>query len=236
MESAVYNEHHVYIKNKNNSKINLANFDFPAVDSPRIFDFIDEVRNSTVNNALVPFRDFGDIEGYLRSQWSGMMYEFLASRNQERRVADTLATLTQMNNRIEMLSKQILLSVGTEDAKLDAALFSELLASEAIRDLAYWKRRPTPADVVKHETWAKCAEALGGKFTVSKEDGFSIRADSQISRPQFQHDCKEYEALRERLTDILSKFGKTPEIYIATHPDPLPELSPQVVATEMNAD
>ena len=232
VESAVYNEHHVYIKNKGNTKIDLANFNFPAVDSPRIFDFIDEVRSSTVNNALVSFRDFGDIETYLRSQWSGMMYEFLASRNQERRVADTLATLTQMNNRIEMLSKQILLSVGTEDAKLDAALFSELLASEAIRDLAYWKRRPTPADVLKYETWDACAEALAGKFTVTEDQGYSITGDSQISRLEFEHDLEEYQELRKRLTSILARFGKTPEVYIATHPKEIPELTPQVVASD----
>lgn len=95
VESAVYNEHHVYIKNKTNSAVDLTRFTFPAVDSTAIFDFIDEVRGSAINNALVPFRDFGDIETYLRQQWAGMMFEFLSTRNQQKRVADTLATLAR---------------------------------------------------------------------------------------------------------------------------------------------
>jgi len=166
VEIAVYNEHHVYIKNKDNPNVDLAKFTFPAVDSTAIFDFIEEVRSSATNNALVPFRDFGDIESYLRQQWAGMMFEFLNTRNQQKRVADTLTTLAEMNSRIEMLSKQILRSVGTDDAKLDAALYEEMLASESIRDLAYWKRRPTPMHVLTNKNFEECANSLGVRIDI----------------------------------------------------------------------
>jgi hypothetical protein len=174
VDTAVHNEHHVYIKNKTNAAVDLSKINFPAVDSTKIFDFIDEVRGSAVNNALVPFRDFGDIESYLRQQWAGMMFEFLNSRNQQRRVADTLATLAEMNSRIEMLSKEILRSVGTEDAKIDAALYEEMLACEAIRDIAWWGKRPTPVHVLVNASFRQCAKALGVNLRVEESKDFSI--------------------------------------------------------------
>src|SRR5579871_292696 len=47
---------------------------FPNADSTKIFDFIQEVQNASVNNAIYPFRTYSDMESYLRSQWAGMVY------------------------------------------------------------------------------------------------------------------------------------------------------------------
>lgn len=107
VEQPVYAEHHVYVRNKQKKDV-IDKITFPAVDNVRIFDFIDEVRQQVINNALVPFGDFGDIESYLRKQFAGMMFDFLRGKNEFDRVADTLQELKSMNEKIEMLSAQIL--------------------------------------------------------------------------------------------------------------------------------
>ena len=83
--------------------IDLTKFNFPSSDSTKIFEFIDEVRKASSNNALVPFRDFNDIECYLRKQWAGMMYKFLTETSAAQKVQNTLDTLKEMNEKIEFL-------------------------------------------------------------------------------------------------------------------------------------
>ena len=217
-ESAVFSEHHLYQKNLHNKDIDLSKLSFPAVDSLKIFEFVDEVRSHAVNNAIVPFRDFGDIESYLKQQWAAMMFDFLSTNNESRRVADTLTTLAEMNARIEMLSKQILVSVGTEEAKVDAALYEELMASEAIRDIAYWKVRPSPAHVLVNSGFRACVRSMGIQLAIKEESGSSIGTDRSITRSRFTADSNEYKKVRQRLIDILKSFGTTPEAYLTKRP------------------
>jgi hypothetical protein len=218
VEHAVFGEHHVYTRNKLNDKVDLSKLMFPSVDSLKIFEFIDEVRSNIINNAIVPFRDFSDIESYLRQQWAGMMFDFLSSRSEGRRVADTLATLEKMNSRIEMISKQILFSVGTEDAKIDTALYEEMIASEAIRDLAFWKVRPTPVHVIVNSSFRACARSMGVNFAVHDGDEHSIGGDSTISRSRFITNSNEYKHLRQKLISIIKASGTTPEAYLDKRP------------------
>ncbi len=58
----------------------------------KIFEFIDDVRLSKVNNGFFSFEYSRDIEDYLRKQWAGMFFDFL----QKRRLADEY----QLNNRL----------------------------------------------------------------------------------------------------------------------------------------
>jgi hypothetical protein len=216
VESAVYNEHNLYQRNRSNADIDLTKLKFPAVDSLKIFEFVDEVRSNAVNNAIVPFRDFGDIESYLRQQWAGMMFDFLNTTNESRRVADTLTTLAEMNQRIEILSKQILVSVGTEEAKVDAALYEELIANESIRDLAYWKVRPTPSHVLRNSSFYECAKSMGVEPDIDEdEDGSSIGSSGTISKFRFENDSKLYTEVRQRLIKILESVEMTPESYLS---------------------
>ncbi|HEX3093767.1 MAG TPA: DUF4062 domain-containing protein [Candidatus Angelobacter sp.] len=217
VDAAVYNEHHLYLKNKLNSKVDLNSLVFPAVDSIRVFDFIDEVRGNTINNALVPFRDFGDMEVYLRQQWAGMMFNFLAAKNEERRVGDMLAALGAMNARIEILSKQILVSVGTEDAKIDASLYEEMLVSQSIRDLGYWGSRPTPRHILENKTFESCVEALGLRCEITDWEGNSIGPNTRLSRTRFQESSKDYEVVRNKLLQILEKHKISKEEYVKRH-------------------
>jgi hypothetical protein len=226
VDSAVYNEHHVFAKNKTNKAVDLTKLNFPAVDSTKIFEFIDEVRTNSLNNALVPFKDFAEIEIYLRQQWAGMMFDFLNSHNQEAKVLDTLSTLEEMNRRIEMLSKQILKSVGTEDTKLDAELYEEMIASEAVRDLAWWGLRLSPRAILTNSSFRDCAESHGVKVTVQDKDEMSITGGGTITASKYKHSEDEYQAVRTKLQEILSRHGKTAEEYIAEHPVENLQLEP----------
>jgi hypothetical protein len=215
VDNSVYNEHHVYVKNKGNDRIDRSLIVYPSADNTKIFEFVDEVRSNAVNNALVPFRDFGDIESYLRQQWAGMMFDFLTKRNEAKRVADTLATLAEMNSRIEVLSRQILISVGTEEAKIDAALYEEMMACEAIRDLAFLKVRPTPTSVFVNSSFRACAKTLGIDLQIDEDaEEYSISGGGGISRLRFDADSRSYKLLRERLASILASHSMTPEAYL----------------------
>lgn len=150
VESAVLAEHHVYTENlKKVDKMTADNIKYPSVSNVKIFDFIDDVRKSSINNAIVPFRDFSDIESYLKKQWAGMMYGFLTQDIEENRISDTLSVLTQMSSKIEFLSTQILNSVGTDKELVTIKLYEKMLNYDVFRDLTFMNIKPTPKDILK---------------------------------------------------------------------------------------
>lgn len=220
VEGSVYNEHNVFQRNKKNLEVDMSKVYFPSVDSLKIFNFIDEVRGGSVNNALVPFRDFGDIETYLRQQWAGMMFDFLTVRSNEKRVSDTLSSISEMNTKIEMLSEQILASVGTNDAKIHALLYDEMLSCEAIRDIAFWKLRPTPAHVFTNSSFKECVKSLGIELRIVPEDeeeGYWMSQNGEISVLRFEKDSSLYEELKRKMESIIEEKGSTPEAYLKKH-------------------
>lgn len=151
-----------------------------------------------------------------------MMFDFLSQRNEGRRVSDTLATLAEMNSRIEILSKQILVSVGTEDAKIDAELYEEMLTSEAIRDLAYCKVRPTPVHVFVNSSYRACAKSLGLNLKILEREGSSISPNGEISRYRFTKQSADYRALRQNMLALLKTRGTTAEKYLGNRPKAMP--------------
>lgn len=212
VDNSVHSEYFVYQKNKGNPKIV-----YPNTDSTKVFDFIEEVRRNSVNNALVPFRDFSDIEAYLRQQWAGMMFSFLTRQNEDRRVADTLSALTQISEKVEFLSTQILRSIGTEEAKLLSELYDAMVGSECFRDLMWFKLKPAPKDILKNETFNDCAASLGKQLKVLEvigEDDFILSGDRTIIRYKFESDSKDYLKLREETLKILSKYSISLEDFL----------------------
>ncbi|MCJ7633513.1 DUF4062 domain-containing protein [Candidatus Bathyarchaeota archaeon] len=206
VDSSVHSEYFVYQKNKANPGIDENKIIYPSVDSTKIFDFFEEVRRNSVNNALVPFSDFSDIEAYLRQQWAGMMFSFLTRQNEDRRVADTLSTLTQISKKVEFLSTQILKSIGTEEAKLTSELYDVMMSHSCIRDLTWFKLKPTPRDVLKHDTFKNCAASLGKKLKVVYEADFSLSGDNEIAADTLESDSEDYYKLREEMLKILLKY------------------------------
>lgn len=134
VESGVLHDHHSYSNNKKNIEIDLKKFHFPSSDSIKIFEFIDEVRKASSNNALIPFRDFNDIESYLRKQWAGMMYKFLTETSAAQKVQNTLDTLKEMNEKIEFLTNKILNDVGQQKSKDAIFLYDYIYQSDFVKD------------------------------------------------------------------------------------------------------
>ena len=168
VEQAVYNDSQVYFYNKESTDIDHRSIKYPSVDNVLIFEFIEEVHSNTANNAIMPFKDFSDIESYLLQQWAGMMYSFLSRDNENARVADTLQVLTEMSERVEILSRQILRSVGTEEAKLTAELYETMLYSFLARRLALQKYKPTPIAIIEHKNFHDLMASFGLNIKIDK--------------------------------------------------------------------
>jgi len=214
VDNLVLSDNFVYQKNKANPDIDENKIMYPSADSTKIFGFIEEVRTNSVNNALNPFSDFSDIEAYLRQQWAGMMFSFLTRQNEDRRVADTLSALTQVSDKVEFLSTQILKSIGTEEAKILSEFYDVMVGHECFRDLTYWGLKPTPKDILQNETFKDCALSLGQEPKVEDSDEIAIGGKGFISRPKFENDSKEYLDLRKEMLNILSKHNISLEDFL----------------------
>jgi hypothetical protein len=207
VDYSVLSQYSVYQKNKANPKIDGKNIAYPSVDSQKIFDFIEEVRSKSVNNALVPFNDFSDIESYLKQQWAGMMFSFLTKQNEDKRVTDTLSALTQVSEKVEFLSTQILKSIGTEEAKLMTELYDLMVGSHCLPDLTFIGLKPTPQDILRSETFNDCVNTQGKKLEINKLDEYAIGGDGSISESRYDSDTDDYRKLREEMLKILAKYN-----------------------------
>jgi len=208
IEEAAHADYRVFLTNLDNPHIDKSKIRYPSVDSVKIFAFIDEVKANVINNALQPFKDFGDIESYLRQQWAGMMFSFLTRRNEDKRVSDTLSELSLMNDRIQFLSGQILASVGTDVAKVKAELYElmlEYLSTKSLIDLGF---KPDPKTIVANDGFEKCAEALGKasgkKLTIVDSVDFITTGSGEIDRKYLNSMSKDYEKMRQQMLKLLA--------------------------------
>lgn len=114
-------DHNVYQKNKN--KDFCMNIDYPSMDkqeySENIFQFIDSVRGSSVNNGFFAFRYARDLHESLRKQWAGMFFDFLSNRavsNQIKTTNESITNLSIASEKIEELIKKVYQQVDNVDA------------------------------------------------------------------------------------------------------------------------
>ncbi|RUT71972.1 DUF4062 domain-containing protein [Flavobacterium cupreum] len=117
----VYEDHRLYQKNKDNQDI-IDKIIFPSIENQKhakkIFEFINTVRLSSVNNGFFPFEFAREIELSLKKQWAGMMFNFLNERlkqNETKIVLNTLDNLTLLNKKSEELLENILRKVNPEE-------------------------------------------------------------------------------------------------------------------------
>ncbi len=225
VEQGVYADFQVYKRNVGRAEINLTHMIFPNCDDARIFAFIEEVQAQAVNNALGPFRDFGDMESYLRQQWAGMMHSFLTGQSERERVADSLAVMTDINRRIEILSAQILKSVGSSAAQAAAAMYARMLGAQVIHDMTFVGAKPSPADVLEHETLNDCVQALGKRLRVGldpdeDEDVYSVSGSGDISPARYASDSRQYAHIRRELELVAQQYGVDSTAVRDQEPDP----------------
>jgi Domain of unknown function (DUF4062) len=212
VEQGAYSDFEVWQANRGVDA--LGSIVFPNADDPRIFEFIEEVRSQAVNNALTPFHDFADIENYLKSQWASLLHSFLADVNEEKRVAETLSGLERVSERVEILSRQILESVGTTEAKLMADLYDYMLGSSMVQNLTGFDLRPKPTDILRYDNFFDCAQALGGTWEVDQDQGPGASATRTLNKgtmsPEFAENAERaYQELREILQGKLDESGLT---------------------------
>lgn len=146
VEREVNEEYRVYLSNKENQDIS-----YPAADSTKIFDFIEEVQGQAINNALFSFSDFEEMQNYLRSQWAGLMYRFLTSESEARRVGDILSSLTRSAENIEFLTRQVADSVINEPIpEIAIELYDILSRNNYLRPLYNSRLNPSPERILKY--------------------------------------------------------------------------------------
>lgn len=218
VEQAVYDDFKVYNSNIGNPDIDATKITYPAVDSTRIFNFIAEVQNQAVNNALVPFSDFEGIQNYLRQQWAGMLYHFLTSESEARRVADILSELAKANEKIEFLARQVVASVADPVTKLKVELYDYLLPRRVVHDLTSWGLTVTPDGFIRHET---LDDFCGNQIQVDKSEPYRFALTLggppyRLGPDRLEQDQEEYKEVRDHLLQRLKENGVTTEQFLAS--------------------
>ncbi|TNI83615.1 hypothetical protein CF116_02410 [Aeromonas veronii] len=125
VENGVYSDHFVYTKNLKLPENIASKINYPSSDSTKIFEFIDEVRKNVTNNAIFSFRDFSDMETYLKKQWAGLMYDFLSNRLDEDRSKATINLLENLNiatKKTEELLKLVARQNQSTDTNVEDAI------------------------------------------------------------------------------------------------------------------
>lgn len=118
VDSGVNSDYFTYIKNKHNLDI-ASKISYPNIDDIRIFNFIDNVKKQSINNAFGEFNNFSDIEYYLKKQWAGMLYNFLTENKQYKDIKSIETLLNSMkvtNEKTEKLVESILKTTDKENA------------------------------------------------------------------------------------------------------------------------
>ncbi|MFX4267258.1 DUF4062 domain-containing protein [Aliarcobacter butzleri] len=186
VETGVYSDHNVYNKNKKDKPNIYKDISYPNIDDIKIFDFIDEVRKNGKNNAIQPFRNFSDMEAYLKKQWAGMMYDFLIEKNKESESKLTNKLLDNINlasRKTEELVKFLLKQSNQDntnidkeieniDNKVEAEKFVQLVIDEfELRKLPKIEmKKLMDLDLTKID-WIQFLELLGFYQDLAYDDG-----------------------------------------------------------------
>jgi hypothetical protein len=209
VEQGVYEQFYVYNYNKTNKLIDPEKISYPSVDSHKIFSFINEVQGQTVNNALVPFSDFEDIQKYLKQQWAGMMYRFLTAESESRRVADLFTSISNATSKIEFLTRQVVNSVADPITKLNVEFYDLLLNQEVVHDLVAWSLKPSPTEILKHSSFD---DFCGGQVITGDDDDDDDEGYGAYTLtyggPPYKLGSSRYERNKKRYKEIRQSFLK----------------------------
>lgn len=142
-------ERNVYVEYLTYTRNNSSNICYAHVDDVRVFEFIDSLMNLPLNNPIHPFDRESEIEDWLKSQWSSLLKQLLASRakaaqfdllsHEVSRLSDTAATLERYVER--------LLQASPEIAPIQA---SDLIDSEKARRAALAIERAEDSSIVEY--------------------------------------------------------------------------------------
>jgi len=142
VKRGVLEEHRIYERNKGNKGL-IDKISFPSIEQQEyaidIFEFIDEVRNSPVNNGIFPF-DFGrDIHDILKKQWAGMMFDFLTRRRVQKELemaTGLIGKLTLASKKTEEILEKVYVHLDKDEAEKNISqLDKELSARQFFQDV-----------------------------------------------------------------------------------------------------
>lgn len=133
----VLSDHHVFQRNK--GKEFSSGIEYPSIEkqtyAENIFNFIDIVRSSGVNNGFFGFKYARHLHESLRKQWAGLFFEFLTQRslaNQLKSTSESITNLSIASKKIEELIKNVYRqvdevgandSINTIDSESEASEF-----------------------------------------------------------------------------------------------------------------
>lgn len=208
VDRAVNEEFRLFLSNKSNTEIDANKIRYPAVDSTRIFEFIETVQSQALNNALVPFSDFEEMQTYLKQQWAGLLFRFLTTESEAKRVGEALAALSMATQNIEFLTRQVVNSVGDQITKTTIEFYDVMLGFEVVRDLTTWNLKPSPKAIVANETLdALCENKITVDTYEDDDEGYSLTYGGppyKAGSARIEQDRKQYLKLR---ADLLNRLA-----------------------------
>lgn len=119
-----------------------------------------------------------------------------------------------MNSRIELLSHEILNSVGTKKAKLNAIFYEEMLSNKAIQDLTFLGLKPKPVDILTNPDFTSYCNHFNKELTVDKKEGFSISDSGSISESRLKSNENKYYEIRNLILETLKKENMSLDEYL----------------------
>ncbi len=203
VERTVYEQFRVFCENIKNRSCKPEKIRFPAVDSTKIFCFIKEVQQNTTNNALIPFSNYEEMQSYLKQQWAGLMFRFLTSESESKRLTDTLNALSRATEKIEYLTRQVADSVATPNSKILIEL-SDIISKKAVSTiLTRLDKKLYPQNFLKYST---VDDFLEGPINLIDTDQREIKSGGppyEFSRSVLIDLRGGYTDLRKELLDYL---------------------------------
>jgi hypothetical protein len=141
-EFQTYKENKILINTLYNSEIAAANevqtllpFKFAHVDSPNVFEFINELKPF----AIQTFESFEEIADYLTNQWAGMFYLYLNSLQDKKSENEILNSVSELKS-ISAQMKDMINEVG-KSVLGESGEYEKIIESQNIKILEYFAEK-----------------------------------------------------------------------------------------------
>lgn len=158
------------------------------------------------------------MQNYLKSQWAGLMYRFLTSESEAKRVGDILSSLRKSADNIEFLTRQVASSVVTDPIpEVAIELYDILSESNLNRQLTFLGADPTPQKILQIPDLLGYLE-ISNIIVERLGDGIFLRStylDLDFDQSGYDDLKNEYLEAREELLNHLKEKGISKEEFLS---------------------
>ena len=133
-------------------------------------------------------------------------------------MADTLDAVTEVSDKIEFLTREVVRSVGDPATKAAVKMYDILLADRLIADLAVGDAKPTPEAVLKNETLTGYFEDAGIEVKQEPDPDFArtwSAGSITFEKAYFDRLSNQYTQLRTALIETTTGYGLSVDEYLA---------------------